>query len=141
MNPCEELTCPTGSRCEVFRPTGEAFCQPSCELDNGGCASNETCTLREVQCSRVPCPPIVRCIPSGWCVEYNHVCVINVYLTETCPIEGQVFTTCGTACPPTCSEPGPVACTLQCVVGCQCPSGTVLEERRKKCVTPDQCGM
>jgi len=50
-----------------------------------------------------------------------------------------VFTECGTACPPTCKEPGPVACTQQCVVGCQCPIGTVLDEVQKKCVKPNQC--
>ena len=59
--------------------------------------------------------------------------------TKRCPIKGQVFTTCGTACPLTCREPGPVVCTKQCVVGCQCPKGTVLDEERKRCVKPGQC--
>ena len=62
------------------------------------------------------------------------------FTAELCPIEGQQFTTCGTACPPTCSDPGPVVCTAQCVIGCQCPAGTVLDEVEQKCVTLDQCG-
>ena len=72
---------------------------------------------------------------------YSSGCVTINPRTETeCPIEGQVFTTCGTACPPTCNNPGPLICTLQCVVGCQCPPGTVLDEKNKKCVKPEQCG-
>ena len=63
-DPCEHFGCPTGSTCKVFQPTGEAFCQPSCDLDNGGCASNETCSLQQVQCVRAPCPPVVKCLLS-----------------------------------------------------------------------------
>ena len=40
--------------------------------------------------------------------------------------------------PPTCSEPGPVPCTNDCIVVCQCPSGTVLDEVQKKCVKSDR---
>jgi len=47
--------------------------------------------------------------------------------------------TCGTACPPTCSKPAPVRCTLQCVPGCQCPRGTVLDEDNMRCVRPQFC--
>ena len=58
---------------------------------------------------------------------------------EECPIEGQVYTDCGTACPPMCNKPQPLFCTLQCVAGCQCPSGTVLDELQNKCVKADEC--
>ena len=34
-----------------------------------------------------------------------------------------------------------MVCTAQCVVGCQCPAGTVLDEVEQKCVSLDQCGM
>ena len=50
-----------------------------------------------------------------------------------------MFTECGTACPPTCAEPGPVPCTRQCVIGCQCPAGTVLDEVANRCVTVENC--
>ena len=52
----------------------------------------------------------------------------------TCPIEGQEYTECGTACPPTCKTPGPFLCITQCVPGCQCPADTVLDEENNKCV-------
>jgi hypothetical protein len=56
-----------------------------------------------------------------------------------CEIGGQVFTECGTACPSVCGEEAAVFCTLQCVRGCQCPGGTMLDTLSKQCVTPDQC--
>ncbi|KAF8383736.1 hypothetical protein PRIPAC_72878, partial [Pristionchus pacificus] len=40
-----------------------------------------------------------------------------------CPFNQQ-FTRCGTACPPTCSNPNP-PCTRQCVAGCQCRRGFI----------------
>jgi len=58
---CAAVTCPTGSQCEVYEPTGETFCNPSCDLDNGGCPAGHTCSLQDVQCVRPPCPPVVQC--------------------------------------------------------------------------------
>ena len=46
-----------------------------------------------------------------------------------------MFTECGTACPPVCGEEQPLFCTLQCVVGCQCPPGTLLDRVANECVT------
>ena len=63
-DPCDNYTCPTGSQCEVFEPTGEAFCDSSCDLDNGGCPANQICSLQIVQCIRAPCPTFVQCTPS-----------------------------------------------------------------------------
>ena len=45
---------------------------------------------------------------------------------------------CGTACPPTCKNPNPY-CTRQCVAGCQCPHGTVLDESTDRCVAEQEC--
>ena len=56
------------------------------------------------------------------------------YIVTTCPIEGQEYTECGTACPPTCKTPIPFPCTAECVNGCQCPAGTVLDEQNNTCV-------
>ena len=60
-DPCKDHNCPTGSKCEVFEPTGEAYCNASCDLDNGGCAANQICSLKVIQCVRPPCPPEVQC--------------------------------------------------------------------------------
>ena len=78
-------------------------------------------------------------------VEYillqSHKYIVHCYYTTgtQCPIEGQEYTECGTACPPTCGAIDPVPCTLQCVAGCQCPSGTVLDEENKRCVEHNLC--
>ena len=54
-------------------------------------------------------------------------------------INGKVYTTCGTACPLTCGnyQDQPSGCTLQCVIGCVCPSGMV--EYEDGCVAPSDC--
>ena len=62
-DPCAVVLCPVGYICKVDEATGKPFCDPSCELKNGGCAANEKCTLVEVQCITTPCPPIIKCIP------------------------------------------------------------------------------
>ena len=64
-DPCSDFECPRGSACKVYEPTNEAFCDPSCELDNGGCNSNQACELDQVNCVRAPCPPEVVCTDVG----------------------------------------------------------------------------
>ena len=56
-----------------------------------------------------------------------------------CPLKNQVYLKCGTACPPTCSNPNPRNCTLPCVEGCQCRRGRVLDEVQNKCVKLNKC--
>ena len=62
-----------------------------------------------------------------------------IYIVTTCPIEGQEYTQCGTACPPTCKSPDLNGCILLCVRGCQCPRGTVLDEENNRCVERNLC--
>ncbi|KYM75718.1 Chymotrypsin inhibitor [Atta colombica] len=50
----------------------------------------------------------------------------------------QVWNSCGSACPPSCNSPSNQICTLQCVIGCQCRSGYVLNSSGE-CVHPSQC--
>ena len=56
-----------------------------------------------------------------------------------CPIPGQVYMECGSACPPTCDDYFnlDLICPLVCVPGCQCLSGLVLDNDR--CVRPKDC--
>lgn len=61
---CENTYCKKGSECKMHEPTGKPYCEPSCDLDNGGCADDELCSLRNVTCIQAPCPPAVDCTPS-----------------------------------------------------------------------------
>ena len=57
-----------------------------------------------------------------------------------CPIEGQVYTECGSSCPQTCDNfNDTISCTTECWQGCECPSGTVIDVERRRCVEPSQC--
>lgn len=58
-----------------------------------------------------------------------------------CEIQGQIFTECGTACPAVCGEERPLFCTMQCVIGCQCPSETYLDRTAAQCVTECPIGI
>ena len=61
---CENITinCLRGSKCKVDETVHQAYCEPSCDLDNGGCTDNEVCSLQQQQnCASAPCPPIVQC--------------------------------------------------------------------------------
>ena len=42
---CEGAICPSGSQCEVNQTARQAYCQPSCDLDNGGCSDDQICSL------------------------------------------------------------------------------------------------
>ena len=52
------------------------------------------------------------------------------------------FNTCGSACPPSCSDlfypQEPKFCTKQCVAGCFCKAGLYLA-KNGKCVPPEEC--
>jgi len=62
LDPCASVACAPGYLCEVYKPTGEAVCEPYCDLDNGGCPPDQLCQLRQPQCIRNPCPPHVECV-------------------------------------------------------------------------------
>ena len=51
---------------------------------------------------------------------------------------GQVYQSCGTACPRTCDNYQlDIACILECVSGCFCPDDTVLHEG--ECISSSLC--
>ena len=60
---------------------------------------------------------------------------------SACPIDGQEYTNCGSSCPRTCDNfNDTIICTTDCWQGCECPSGTVIDVEKRKCVDPSQCG-
>ena len=67
---------------------------------------------------------------------------MNVSLNAVCPIKGQIRRECADhpTCHPTCNKFGPMPCPRICIPnGCQCPPGTVIDERINECVTPIEC--
>lgn len=62
--------------------------------------------------------------------------IIMLFL-EQCPAN-QEFTTCGSACPPSCHSSNTTNCITLCVIGCQCKQGFLLNSSRK-CVLPENC--
>jgi len=56
-------SCPTGYKLKIYQPTGEPYCDPSCDVDNGGCEDDEYCSLRNVSCPQNRlCPSVVQCL-------------------------------------------------------------------------------
>nr|XP_015924666.1 chymotrypsin inhibitor [Parasteatoda tepidariorum] len=54
--------------------------------------------------------------------------------------KGEEFNTCYSACPDTCANHKTVRpCTMQCIIGCGCPHGTVRRESDGHCVKPEEC--
>ena len=61
----------------------------------------------------------------------------SLWFHLACPIEGQMFTECGSSCPLTCDIVN--VCTDDCWQGCECPSGMVIDLEQRRCVEPSQC--
>ena len=89
VDPCERFDCGLNARCKLYPPTGEPFCEPSCSLNNGGCVANQKCSLKEVQCVRSPCPPVVECTHTGPCkvCKSEQTCILEPLqcLIPPCP--------------------------------------------------------
>ena len=52
---------------------------------------------------------------------------------------GQVWTECGTSCPPICGSPEPMICNMMCNVGYQCPHGLWWDNDTGNCVSLESC--
>jgi len=52
---------------------------------------------------------------------------------------GQVWTECGTSCPPVCGSPEPMICNMMCNVGYLCPHGQWWDNDTGNCVIPEYC--
>ena len=61
---CEDtINCSRGSQCKVDKTVHQAYCEASCDFDNGGCTDDEVCSLQQQQtCTNGPCPPVVQCL-------------------------------------------------------------------------------
>ncbi|KAL6737842.1 hypothetical protein Aduo_011453 [Ancylostoma duodenale] len=133
-NPCNFVDCIPNTRCIVVN--GEAKCIPLNGHGDKDCETPEPPT-----CATVLCKPPSTCVlrpKNPGCRDdcaLEAACVIPVGdqqatapkrtqppAQEKCPANEQ-FNTCGSACEPSCKNPKPEICTLQCVVGCQCKPG------------------
>lgn len=54
-DPCVNVSCAIGYRCNIYQLTHEAYCEPSCTIDNGGCPDGFNCRIEDVSCEVPPC--------------------------------------------------------------------------------------
>ena len=67
---------------------------------------------------------------------------LDVSFCTACPIDGQIRKECAShpLCHRVCNDDSSRPCPLVCVVnGCECPTGTVIDIDKNKCVTPSEC--
>ena len=74
---------------------------------------------------------------------YRIYCCYNfvlVTMATDCPVTGQERSACAKPCNLTCSNYRDISCPTVCVSnGCQCPTGTVINEETNSCVAMDSC--
>ena len=66
-DPCSTLECPQGFEVKVFPPTGEEYCDPSCDNNTGGCDIDEICVqhVGQLNCVKQLCLREVSCLIEG----------------------------------------------------------------------------
>uniref|UniRef100_A0A1I8A2H2 TIL domain-containing protein n=1 Tax=Steinernema glaseri TaxID=37863 RepID=A0A1I8A2H2_9BILA len=113
------------------------------ELKACGSACAPTCTVPEPVCESHCIIDVCQCkegyvaFTNGSCIALSDCPEVHKNVTQCAPHE--TFTNCGSACEPTCENPEPTVCTLQCVVDvCQCEKGYV-RNSAGKCITKDNC--
>ena len=126
---------------QVYKECGSA-CPPTCGDPNPNCflqcqAGCICPTGTVLDTTKNVCVPLAKCTPSNLSILKVHM-LLFVEHYVACPIKGQVYKECGSACPPTCGNPNPI-CTLQCQAGCMCPTGTVLDTTKNVCVSQAKC--
>ena len=65
-----------------------------------------------------------------------------ITLNIGCPIKGQIRKECAShpSCHLSCNNTEPGPCPLVCIInGCECPTGTVIDEEKNECVAPNEC--
>ena len=76
--------------------------------------------------------------------NYGTECNAEPLATESTCVLGddcgnQVWTECGTSCPPICGSPEPMICNMMCNVGYQCPHGLWWDNDTGNCVESESC--
>ncbi|CAG4942790.1 unnamed protein product [Parnassius apollo] len=97
------------------------------EFNSCGSACPPTCSQTEPQAFIQVCRKVCFCKSGYYRHEYTHNCVKRDQCSETedyqvCG-ENEEFNSCGSACPPTCSQPEPEDCIQVCREGCFCKPG------------------
>ena len=118
-----ETICPPN---EVFDECDSA-CPPSCS-DLFYPQEPKFCTLQCI--SRCTCKPGLYRAKNGQCVPPE----------ECCTRRNEEYTSCGTACPETCTFK-PEICTANCVFGCFCKPGFIRRDgsTNSPCIKPNRC--
>lgn len=132
-------------RCGEEKPT---FCTYNCVIgcacpynmwltEDGHCVTEDNCPANKFKVEeQYDLCPLHGCTPQGLGCRGEELkkddngctlCECEDVPVPECP-HNQVFLECGSACPDRCGEERPVACTLQCVVGCGCPQGLWMTE-------------
>ena len=70
-------------------------------------------------------------------IQFN---LFNLFFSaKQCENVGEIFTECGSSCAQTCRDlSSDIQCNEECVPGCQCPNGQVLNDA-KRCVPKAEC--
>ena len=84
LSDCSQIECEPGHQCEVFPPTGQPFCNPTCQVDNGGCDPiYQLCGQKGGGClnnPNEPCKDVVECVYKG---QFdNKITSTNTYSTK-----------------------------------------------------------
>ena len=80
---CLLRECPPGTICRICEETGEAYCEYSCAVDNGGCPEGVRCTEVEVPtCDPGQCCSHVNVTCSGNCIMHDYN-VLHAYMFST----------------------------------------------------------
>ena len=145
---CATIKCKSGTFCTEDVHVG-AKCVSSCgnneEYKQCGTACPEKCGDTGSQMCTLQCVEGCFCkngfildFENGNCIPENE-CPIN--LSTNTPICGdnEEYNICGTACPKKCGDSVPIICTLQCVIGCFCKDGYILDEEDGNCIPENEC--
>lgn len=147
---CRELPCDHKCICkpgyERKTPEGECEpCDPKCPKPNTiiGCKNDcpKTCTEPDkAPCEGETC--ILECVcKDGYVLNSTGDCVLQEECTPLPPKckRNEIYTSCKSDCPATCSNQNPTCTTKTCVEGCECAPGFVRKTIGGKCIPVTSC--